>query len=338
MTVDWPQLLRDQDVQFDHGRLTVRDGASTGLKATFEDGSVIPLVDMGVIRVSGADASSFLHTQLTQDIQALDDASWRMAGYCNAKGRLYATFQLLLSDDGFLLLTQRSLVEPLIRRLRMFVLRSKVSLEDVSDEHAAIGIVGRAALPGLDALVGSVPEQRGSVHRAGDVIALALGGTPDRVLVLCSGDDAPGIWETLSRGATIADPNVWALLNIRAGWPEIYSETVESFVPQQVNLELIEGVNFRKGCYPGQEVVARMHYLGKPSRRMYRLTGPDGPVPAPGSKVTTADGSNAGDVVCAAPGPDGLELLAVLRNQYRDRQDLDAGGVKIVVGTLPYEV
>lgn len=338
MAIDWHHLLQNQDLEFEGQQLADPGNSVPGFSAAFEDGCVTPLVEMGVIHVTGKDASTFLHTQLTQDIQGLDDASWRFAGYCNAKGRLLGLVQVMLSDEGFLLLTPRSLVESLIRRLRMYVLRAKVMLEDASDEYAVMGVTGPAALNSLDALVGSIPEQLGRVHRAGDVIVTALAGKPDRILALVTADEVSGFWDSLSRDVTVAHPYIWTLLDIRSGWPQIHPETVEAFVPQQVNLELIDGVNFRKGCYPGQEVVARMHYLGKPSRRMYRLTGPAGPVPAPGTKITLGDGGNAGEVVSAAPGPEGLELLAVLRNEHRDRQDLDVGGVKVGFGTLPYEV
>lgn len=337
MTVDWSQLLRSQDIHLADGRLDGLDDPAHA-KATLTDGAVMPLLQHGVIRVTGADAAAFLHAQLTQAIDDLDDVTWRTAGYCNPKGRLHALITVLLCDEGYLLLTHRGLVEPLLRRLRLFVLRSKVTLEDVTDEHAVMGVVGRAALDGLDGLVGSVPEGGGRVHRAGDLITLALGGDPDRLLVLASGGDVPGVWETLSREVNVVDPSMWTLLDIRAGLPQIHPETTEAFVPQQVNLELVEGVNFRKGCYPGQEVVARMHYRGTPSRRMHRMAGPEGPVPAPGSKLETGDGGQAGDVVCAANGPEGLELLAVVREAFRDRQDLRVGEVKLAFAPLPYAV
>lgn len=338
MKIDWRQLLQDQDIEFVDGRPQASGGPGFQLKSAVEDGIVAPLPEVGVIRVSGADATTFLQTQLTQDVAGMGDDHWRFAGYCNPKGRLFGLFRVLLSDEGILLLTHRGLVESLLKRLRMFVMRSKVVLEDVSDENAAIGIAGPAALASLENLVGSVPEGQGHVHRAGDVLVLALGGTPDRLMVLASGNEVGAIWQTLSKGINLADPDTWNLLDIRAGWPQIVPETSEAFVPQQVNLDLIEGVSFKKGCFPGQEIVARMHYLGKPSRRMRYLKGPDGTPPAPGTKVTLADGGNAGEVVLAARGPDGLELLAVVQNKYRDRQDLDVGGTKVAPVPLPYQV
>jgi len=338
MFVDWQQLLKNHEFANDQGSPSQHEEAIRSMRAAFAEGMLAPLPDTGIIKVSGADATGFLHTQLTQDMKGLADNTWVFAGYCNPKGRLLGLFRVLLSDDGILLLTRRELLEPLLKRLRMFVLRSKVVLEDVSDAYAAMGVAGPAALTALEGLVGSIREGPGHVHHAGDLHVLSLGGEPDRLMLLATGEDVPGIWDSLTRGVAVASPAVWTLLDIRAGWPEVYPQTMEAFVPQQVNLELIGGVNFKKGCYPGQEIVARMHYLGKPSRRMLRLRGPAGPLPAPGDKVTLGDGSNAGDVVHAAQGPDSLELLAVMHNKHRDRQDLDVGGVKVVVDTLPYAV
>ena len=333
MAFDWHKLLDGSEKHVS----TPEQSRS----AAFGEGAVIPLEDLGVIRVHGPDARDFLHAQLTQDIQQLVDDRWLLSGYCNPMGRLLGLFRVLHSDQGFLVLTRRELLDALLRRLHMFVLRSKVTLEDASADNAGIGLIGAAALNSLDELAGSVAEGPGGVHHAGDLVVATLGGEPDRFLVLAPAGEAKAVWSSLATGVTVADTAVWDLLDIIHGLPEIYPATSGKFVPQQVNLELLDGIHFRKGCYPGQEVVARMHYLGKPSRRMFRLSGPaDGAaLPRPGEPVTTADGSNAGAVVRAAAGRENtLELLAVLKLEHRDRQDLTVGGVAVGFGELPYRV
>ncbi len=333
MAFDWHKLLDG-----------IEKHASTpeqSRSAAFGEGAVVPLEDLGVIRVHGPDARDFLHAQLTQDIRQLVDDRWVLSGYCNPKGRLLGLFRVLHNDQGFLLLTRQDLLDGMLRRLRMFVLRSNVSLEDATADNAGIGLIGAATLNSLDELAGSVAEGPGRVHRAGDLVVITLGGEPDRLLVLAPADEAKAVWSSLATGVTVADAGVWDLLDIIHGLPEIYPSTSEKFVPQQVNLELLDGIHFRKGCYPGQEVVARMHYLGKPSRRMFRLSGPavGAALPRPGERVTTADGGNAGEVVRAAAGRENtLELLAVLKLDNRDRQDLTVAGVAVGFGELPYQV
>ena len=329
----WNVLLADTSPDADAYGAAHFGAPGPEAAALLGQGAHCPLPGMGIIQVRGEDASAFLQGQLTQDVADLPPGRVRLAGYCNAKGRLHAVFHVLGTDDGFLLLTEAGLVDALIRRLRMYVLRSKVSLDDVSVQYQAIGVTGtRVAL--LTELAGSLPEDAGSVHQAGDLILIRWPG--DAVLLLTPADDGGAIWERLQAAGDPSGPQAWRLLAIRQGLPAVYPETAETFVPQQVNLERISGVHFRKGCYPGQEVVARMHYLGKPSRRMYRLAGPGEMPPAPGERVQAADGGSAGQVVQAAVGEDGIEMLAVLRTSHAGRQDLAVGDTPLDFRDLPY--
>ncbi len=166
--------------------------------------------------------------------------------------------------------------------------------------------------------------------------ALRWPGSPERFLV-CVGDEAaPALWAALSARACPASASVWRLLDIDAGLPTIYAPTLEAFVPQMVNLELVDGVSFHKGCYPGQEIVARMHYLGKASRRMYRL-GAAGSPPAPGTPLLDADGREVGNVVDAqAADSSGCRLLAVVQVTAADGALRLATGEALHRLPLPY--
>ncbi|MCP1675917.1 folate-binding protein YgfZ [Natronocella acetinitrilica] len=295
-----------------------------------------PLPELGIILVRGADASTFLQSQLTQDIGSLTDGHAGFAGYCNPKGRLYALMTVVKVADAFILLTERGVIEPLLKRLRMFVLRSKVELDDMSDQYQAVAVFAdRAAV--LEESVGTLPTAAGTLTEAGDMLLLRWHDA-ETTVVLAHGEDAIGLWQTLEAAGPAVHPDAWRLLNISLGIPTVQAETIESFVPQQVNLERIHGVSFRKGCYPGQEVVARMHYLGKPSRRTYRLQGPGSEAPAAGVRVLTADDKPAGEVVSAARSGDGVELLAVLRKEFVDRQDLNVEGMPVSFQALPYTI
>lgn len=205
---------------------------------------------LGVIRASGVDARSFLHAQLTQDVEKLSDNETRLAGYCSAKGRLYAIFQIFAVGETVYLITQRELIEPVVKRLRMFVLRAKVVLEDISNELQIQGVVSKTALTTNQMVAAD------RAFRLGILPAYIDGVAYPRELRLAA---------TLEGDVSRA---VWDWLEVKAAQPHIECATYEAFVPQMVNLDRIGGVNFKKGCYPGQEVVARSHYLGKLKRRM----------------------------------------------------------------------
>ncbi|HVK33371.1 MAG TPA: folate-binding protein [Burkholderiaceae bacterium] len=218
------------------------------------DGAV-RLADWGVIRAAGPDAASFLHAQLTQDIIGLEVGRARLAGYCSAKGRLLASFVVWRSAaDELLLACSADLLAPTLKRLSMFVLRAKCKLTDASAELPLFGVAGATARAAGEPWQ-CVSSDRGTLIRLPDARGVA-GGVP-RALAI--GDPAlPAL-----------DAAAWAWLEVGSGVPRIVAATVEQFVPQMVNLELVGGVNFQKGCYPGQEIVARSQYRGTLKRRAF---------------------------------------------------------------------
>ncbi|MCO6439946.1 MAG: folate-binding protein YgfZ [Nitrococcus mobilis] len=295
------------------------------------------LLDWGVIHVHGADAAAFLHSQLSNDIQSLDAANSRLAAYCNAKGRALALLRVLRTDDGLLLFTHKALIDSLIRRLRMFVLRSKVTLDDVSEAIGVIGLAGTAAIPLLRQIMGAIPEHVGGVQSADGMRLIRLDCTSDRFALAVPERLLPQLWAKLAHTLPVADSEAWQLLEIQAGIPTITPATQEAFVPQMLNLEPLQGISYSKGCYPGQEVIARMHYLGKLKRRMYRLHSQAGTTPSPGEAVRTAAGAEeAGTVVAAAPARDGSELLAVLRTELAEQGTLILNDTPLQLLDLPY--
>ncbi len=216
--------------------------ADANLPATVYDGA-LRLTDWGVIRASGPEAAHFLQGQLTQDVEHLPEGLLRLAGYCSPKGRLLASFVMWRSGpEDIFLACSADLLAPVLKRLTMFVLRAKCKLSDASNEMPLWGLVGRAAaLPGALALPDAWVDGL-SVPRA-----------------LCAAAETPA-------GAPL-DSEVWRWLEVHSGVARIVAATAEQFVPQMVNLELVGGVNFQKGCYPGQEIVARSQYRGTLKRR-----------------------------------------------------------------------
>jgi folate-binding protein YgfZ len=228
----------------------------------------------GLLAVTGVDARDFLHAQLTNDIAHLPADRAALAGWCTAKGRLLATMLVIPSPDGFLLQLARDLAPAVAKRLSMFVLRSKVKIADESDAWAQYGVW--KGLPAVSWEDGSVSVPVGSLRH------LRIG---------------KGLSQDCSR-----KEEDWTLEEIRAGRPWISAATQDQFVPQMVNLEQIGGVDFQKGCYPGQEIVARAQYRGEVKRRMVRVQAP------PGTELKAGQDFNGGVVVDSAAG----EALAVM--------------------------
>lgn len=207
------------------------------------------LTDWGVIRAQGADAAHFLHGQLTQDFALLDRDHARLAGFCTAKGRLLATLMgWRAADDEILLALPADTLAATLKRLSMFVLRAKCKLSDASAEFAVYGLLGQPAA-----------EAWTLVHD-GDAVQVSLPGTGRALRVQPADAPAPA-------GASMSADD-WAWAEAQAGMAWVRAATVEAFVPQMINFEVLGGVNFKKGCYPGQEIVARSQYRGTLKRRL----------------------------------------------------------------------
>ncbi len=300
------------------------------------------LEEFGVIAASGADAARFLHAQLTNDVAGLAADAVQLNGYCNAKGRLLAVFTTWRGADAIYLQLPREILPAVHKRLSMFVLRAKVTLADVSEQWVALGLIGRGATQLL--------QHAGGLQRTVDA-SIALGETRivrlrpsprsnERFLLIVPARELPD-WLTRLQAAQRVASGVWWWSQIDAGIPDVFAATQEKFVPQMINLEVLGGVNFRKGCYPGQEVVARSQYLGKLRRRMGIAHVEDGA--AAGADVY-ADGEAqpVGTVVMAATAPSGgMDLLFECPVERVGAGVLRAGradGPVLAVRPLPYEL
>jgi folate-binding protein YgfZ len=263
---------------------------------------------LGLLSCEGDDARSFLHAQLTSDVAGLGAHEARRAGWCSAKGRLMATMLVVPHGGGFLLQLSRDLAPAVARRLAMFVLRAKVKLADASGAWVQFGVWGPGAARRLAELGLETPHDvlACAVTDAGTVVRIAA----ERFLLLApAADQARLVGELADAGE-----EAWDLQDIRDGLPRVVHATQEHFVPQMVNLERLGAVDFHKGCYPGQEIVARTQYRGVLKRRMVRarVAAPA----SPGDELFAEDlaGQPAGVVVNAAAAPEGgSELLAVLQ-------------------------
>ena len=274
----------------------------------------VPLTDQGLIRASGEDAAVFLHNLLTNDINHLAEGAARHAGLCTPKGRLIATFLIWREGPDYLLQLSADILPGILKKLSMYVLRSKVKLVDISAERTLIGVFGVPIGP--SATMGTAPFEGGTVIRLDD----------QRCILAVPADQASSAQTGL--GLPAVDLSDWHLAEIAAGIPRIVAATQEAFVPQMVNFELeaVGGVSFQKGCYPGQEIVARTHYLGKVKRRMVRVKL-ETAFP-PGTAVFTHDAGDqhCGAIVLTAPSPNsGFESLLVVQTSGAEANDMHVG-------------
>ena len=315
----------------------------------WRDGFVAPLPDLSVLTVLGPDAASFLHAQLTNDVIHLEPGTARLAGYCTPKGRLLANWLLWRDAEAVQLVGAQPLAATLAARLGLYVLRAKAT---VRDDAARTVLIGAAGAPGAAALraLGIEPPGPMAVRmlagaQAGTVAGLAAvptgHGELPRWLLAVALDALPEIWAALAAQAPVAGSAAWRWLEVLSGVARVAGGVGERFVPQMVNLELAGGVDFRKGCYPGQEIVARSQYLGRLKRRMFR-GWVDAPEPAPGEDVI-ADGASepVGQVVLAAPDPaGGVALLfeAQIERVQSAALRLSPEGAALESRELPYTV
>lgn len=297
---------------------------------------VLRLSDWGLIRAAGPDARSFLHGQLTQDVLNLPQDQARLAGFCSAKGRLMASFVVWSQGaEQLMLACSADLLPATLKRLSMFVLRAKCKLSDVSAERVLWGATGDAARALMSSGEWPTWGQRTDATRT--VVRLPdarVDGQPVPRCLVETAADAPA-----PEGATL-DPSAWLALEAASGVPRIVAATSEHFVPQMVNLELVGGVNFQKGCYPGQEVVARSQYRGTLKRRAFAVTSPVALLP--GQEIFhSADADQpAGEVVLAGRLAEGRHTaLAELKISATVDGSLHlaaADGPALQLGTLPY--
>ncbi len=323
MNPDWHSFLIRQGATIAADAVRHFGDPAAELDAAAHSTVVCELGQFGTLRVSGEDAQSFLQNLLSNDIRAVGARRAQISSFNNAKGRMLATLLIWRDGDGYLLQLPRELCEPIRKKLSMYVLRSKVKISDAGCEVISLGLSGAKAQQIVQAKFGELPGLPLGV--TGDAAACAIRIGEERFLISTTATDAAALWLDLSRHAQAVGSACWDWLNIRSGIPVILPQTQEQFVAQMANLELIGGVSFNKGCYPGQEIVARMQYLGKLKRRMYLAhldpeSAATGDAPQAGDELFSADmdGQAGGMIVNAAVAPGGgYDVLASVQVSSR---------------------
>ncbi|MBB5191409.1 hypothetical protein HNQ50_002139 [Silvimonas terrae] len=336
--MSWVDALPDAEVE--NGVVRSFSGQSDETEALVAGAVISPLSQFGLIRFRGEETGAFLQGQLSSDVRQLESGLAQYSSYSTPKGRMLASFLIFRMGDDYLLQISRDLQAVIQKRLVMFVMRSKTKADDASDEVALIGVAGVNAAAVVKAVAGDVPAGDFAHYAWPQGVALAL---PDgRYELAVAVDAAPAVWQALRQaGATPVGEPVWRLSEVRAGTPWITGTTQDEFVPQMANMELIGAVSFNKGCYPGQEIVARTQYLGKLKRRMYRVRV-EGEATA-GQDVFSPEmnGQASGKIMLAAPAGKGTSeaLVVVQMSSLEHGLHLgDAAGPQAQVLDLPYAV
>ena len=292
----------------------------------------------GVLAVRGSDAGKFLQGQLTCNLDYLDLAHAGLGARCMVKGRMQSSFRILPEGDGYLLAMASELLDAQLTDLKKYAVFSKAKLTDESAAWVRFGLEDADAMLAtlgleMSAEVGATARHEG---------LLAIRASADRIELWVPQAQADDVQAKLAAALPEGPLDAWLLGQIRAGIGQVFGPTRELFIPQMINLQAVGGVSFKKGCYTGQEIVARMQYLGKLKRRQYRLALNDAAVPAPGTELfSPTHGTAVGKVVLAAPGDEGCELLAVLTAEAVADGNLHVrslDGPRLTVLSLPYEL
>ncbi|HWZ74256.1 MAG TPA: folate-binding protein [Casimicrobiaceae bacterium] len=335
----WTEFLVRRGATFD-GNAVSRFSAPEEELAAARDAAVLcDLAPLASMRVAGPDAAGFLQGQFTSDVAALATGTAQYSAWCSPKGRMLANFLLLrIEETTFELLLPASIIDAVRKRLKMFVLRSKVTLEDTSDASVRIGVGGPASAAALKAALIDVPAPFQGRTLDGGLIVAVPGR---RFIALMSPGSAEPFWDRISGAARPAGFPVWQWLAIRAGIPIVTEATTDRLIPQMANWDALDGVSFRKGCYTGQEIVARTQYLGRLKERTF-LAHVDAPPPGPGEKLYSAafGEQSCGMVLNAAVAPGGgSDLVAALQVAAARSGDVRIGspdGAAIAFLPLPY--
>jgi folate-binding protein YgfZ len=295
------------------------------------------LPGFGVLRVAGADAASFLQGQFTHDTRLLEDGRTQLSACCTSQGRVIALARLRQTEDAIHALLPAELLGKVAAHLRKFVLRAKVEVLQAADLHVGAILSGATTDPGVQRAFDEAASTMSPVPLAGSTQVVSFQYAPGREIVA-----APAAaWRAIS-GLSPNRPNPraqqeWIAADIADGLPQVFGGTSEQFTPQMLNLDLIDAVSFTKGCYTGQEIIARTHHLGRVKRRAMRFVVPPGPVPAPMSNLRLG-GAKAADVLMTAELLDRIEVFAVTNLDAQGQVLHTEDGREATPRALPYVV
>lgn len=314
MNSNWQEFLGASAARIENGVIRDFGDLDSELVAARDATVIAPLPHLAILSCTGEEAKPFLHNQLTSDLNQLIPDAIQLSSWCSAKGRMLASFYLYHGETGYWAMLSSDLLAGIQKRLNMYVLRSRVKIDHLSG-HELIGLSGPQAENALLCAGLSVPREAfGAADSSGKTVIRL---DSKRFIIVVTRDKAPELWKILSSKARPVGTPVWCWLDIQTGIPLITNATKEEFVPQMVNFDILGGVSFHKGCYPGQEVVARTKYLGKIKRHLHKIHSAS--IVSAGMSICSPENTEhpCGMVVNAAPAPGGgYDALAVIQESF----------------------
>ena len=320
MLAAWREHLRRSGAFPASGSFTSVEAAANEARAALHGDIIADLSHRAVIAASGPDTRRLLQGQFTNDIEAVSDARTQLSAWCSIKGRVLALFRIWQRGEVLYLELPAELNDTIVARLRMYILRARVSLSNGSQGTVRFGVSGTRVAECLAEELGPLPAQPDLARQRGECTLIRLHGDNPRFQVIAPFDAAVALWERCRRYATPVAVPAWHLLDIQAGIADVPAALSDLFLPQMLHLDRVNGLSFDKGCYAGQEIVARTHYLGRLKRHLYRavLRVPEAPVPGDALWAGSGDRDAAvGQIVNIAPSVQThqWELLAVINDE-----------------------
>ncbi|MFT5397071.1 MAG: folate-binding protein YgfZ [Gammaproteobacteria bacterium] len=293
-----------------------------------------PLSGFAMLAVGGNDRHAFLHGQFINDLNLIEEPAAQISAWCNAKGQLITNILIINTGIAYLLIFKEDLKEFVQKRLGMFVMRSDVTINDISDASPLIGL---ANCNDLDSLTNNFPTNPGEVNAVDGLIVICHPDGSGRHLITGSIEALKKNVSNFKNSLTMTGSHIWDLLDILAGLPWITSSTQEQYLPQMLNLDALKGLSYQKGCYPGQEVIARLHYRGEVKKRL-SLIQSEQTLSVGEQLISEPSNSKVGTVINAATHPDGLcyALAVIVLDKLNDKLIIENHEVTII--DLPYAI
>lgn len=315
MTTPWTELLKDSPAN------SVDFAGSTAL---------IPLPSLAVLTLTGPESLKFLQGQATTDFRDVEKGLVRRGAICSLKGRVLYSFIAIPDGENVALVLPADQLEAAYTHLKKYAVFSKTTLADARSTLAVLGIAGPEAASAVTTLAGAVPDSEAVARDNDGTLAIRIADESRFLLVV----PAAGLATQWSqKSLPVAAENNWWAAEIRAGLATIFAATRDVFQPQELNYHAIAAVSYNKGCYTGQEVVARLYFRGKLKQRLYRLQASIGK--APGSGEIFSDDKHVGDVVMSAVNGDVLDILAIVKNTAAREQALTLADKTTNLGIQP---
>lgn len=350
MLENWQVYLAEQGATIENGCVLSFNTQEKEIEYSNSASIVCDLSHYTLIKVTGADANSFLQGQLSNDINHVSNTQSQMSSYCSPKGRALALFRVFQIDTAYYLSLPSEIASKTLQRLKMFVMRSDVTMDDVTEQYFHFGVAGKQAADNIKTALGltALPDKQDDAIAEKQLSVQKLPQTSDkstdRFELFGAYTDATTNWEQLKTVCQPVGQSAWNLLRINAGIPEITTNIAEAFVPQMLNLQLVNAVNFQKGCYPGQEIVARTKYLGKLKKRLYlaEIATQNPIIIGTDLYESGSNQQSIGKIVSAAlSAVDTYRILLVLRISAVENQPIclaDKAGSAIKILELPYSI